>query len=225
MNKVSKVVGVILMVMGVLTFWPSSNVLWSLSDIAMKMSLYTISMAIVNVEAFVVRNDISLGFVLFMLGIILEVVRFSKNCDRKKENGMSVGTKTLGILSIPFMVVGMVFLFDVMAHAHYVGGSSSNFDDIIMGLLFICGPTLIGHTMFACVPADIASRKGRSYWGWYTFGWFFPPIAFIASLIIEDKGDYKVCPYCAEHVKIAAKVCRYCGKELNEEGKIATVQQ
>ncbi len=29
-----------------------------------------------------------------------------------------------------------------------------------------------------------------------------------------DDGPTKVCPFCAESVKLAAKVCRFCGREL-----------
>lgn len=35
-------------------------------------------------------------------------------------------------------------------------------------------------------------------------------------LAAPEGGETKVCPFCAESVKKAAKVCRYCGRDLPE---------
>jgi RNA polymerase subunit RPABC4/transcription elongation factor Spt4 len=98
--------------------------------------------------------------------------------------------------------------------------------DIIGGLilLFMFFPLFIVFGLLGLAVALIARSKGRdTFWWWiYGFGlWFIalphallmkPDVAGIEGRRMAE-GQRK-CPFCAEMVKLDAKVCRHCGRDL-----------
>lgn len=86
-------------------------------------------------------------------------------------------------------------------------------------LIIICA--IIG-----CIPAAIASSKGRSFFAWWVYGALLFIVALIHSLIIKKdaralersqlaEGLVK-CPYCAEMIKPEAIKCKHCGSDVKE---------
>jgi len=57
----------------------------------------------------------------------------------------------------------------------------------------------------------IASNyRGRDGAGWFLLSLLISPLLGILFVL----ADTRICPYCAERIKLAAKVCRYCQHEL-----------
>ena len=77
----------------------------------------------------------------------------------------------------------------------------------------ICG--CIGG--FFC--AFVAAQKNRSSGNWFLLGFLFNLLALVALIglpaeKVMNKKTNRICPSCAEEVKIEAKVCRFCNNEL-----------
>ena len=83
---------------------------------------------------------------------------------------------------------------------------------------------LVWSVVFAVVTTIVASAKGLSLSKWAVIGFILGPIGVIWSLVTPkdeatlakrqiDAGELKVCPFCAEHVKIEATICKHCGKD------------
>jgi hypothetical protein len=126
--------------------------------------------------------------------------------------------KQLAIASGLFVEGLALFIFSVNATE-----IASPWDvSLFKGFYDFLAMTGVFNVFLALIPAVIAYRKGRNIFLWYTFGWLFVVIAFIASLIISkndkaklEHGGYIRCPYCKELVLKGASVCPHCKSELD----------
>lgn len=76
----------------------------------------------------------------------------------------------------------------------------------------------------ALIVGVLAGSWGRSGIRWFFLAIILSPFLTILVLLAAgrpavrveqvDDGDSKTCPWCAETVKVQAKICKHCGKDL-----------
>ena len=89
---------------------------------------------------------------------------------------------------------------------------------------------LVIWIVVAIVGAIVANNKGRSGVGWFFLCLVLTPLAILVLLALptlkaaqaqpvrlveESPGPTKICPQCAEAVKVPAKICRFCRYEFS----------
>jgi hypothetical protein len=91
---------------------------------------------------------------------------------------------------------------------------------------------IIVWIIFGIIASSVANGKGHSGIGFFFYGVFLGPIAVIHALLLQqnskggvgpianhisvpfDTKTRRDCPFCAESIKIEAKVCRYCQRDV-----------
>lgn len=69
------------------------------------------------------------------------------------------------------------------------------------------------------IPAMIARLKGRSFFGWWVYGFLVFIIALPHSIFA---ARMKVCPQCKEKARHNANLCPHCGSSFIADNMLAS---
>ena len=73
---------------------------------------------------------------------------------------------------------------------------------------------LIFAAMIAVIPGTIGAKKGYKFFLYWLFGFLLFVVATPEAILRRPK---RICPACAEGIKVAAKVCPHCLRDVAPE--------
>jgi hypothetical protein len=84
---------------------------------------------------------------------------------------------------------------------------------------------LIAWVTLAGAAGMIGASKKRGFFGYFLIGLVLPIIGIVAAIVAkpnkvaEEQADLETgercrCPYCAELIRVEARVCRFCSREV-----------
>lgn len=76
---------------------------------------------------------------------------------------------------------------------------------------------IVFAVLLGLIPAKIAERKGGSFLEWWVYGTVLWIVAFPLALMKKDRR-YGACPWCAEDLRVEARVCPHCQREVTPLG-------
>ena len=80
---------------------------------------------------------------------------------------------------------------------------------------------IITAMVLGLIPAAVATRRGLDFVTWWLYGMLLWPVAVVHvffatpdSVMIAAQMRPRLCPFCAESIRPAAKVCKHCGRDV-----------
>lgn len=70
--------------------------------------------------------------------------------------------------------------------------------------------------LFGLIPAEIARRKGLSFWMWWIGGSLMLIVALPLALLARNEHE-RECPSCRKSIDRRAIVCAYCQRDVGPE--------
>ncbi|HEY4775485.1 MAG TPA: hypothetical protein VIH40_11765 [Xanthobacteraceae bacterium] len=75
-------------------------------------------------------------------------------------------------------------------------------------------------TVFAILIGVFAAGRDRNGVGWFALAMLVSPLIALLMLIVAGEGNVTRCPFCAERVKMRAKICPHCRGDLGPPSDI-----